>query len=1090
MKKFIVMTFALLLCAVQEGRAQHTVSTESGLQAAVDNNEDDITLVADITLTTTLTVKEGKTATIDLCGHTLSRGLGGSSTSGGKGHVIEVQRNATLKLTDTEGGGCVTGGHADCGGAIYNRGAVIIENVCITGNKASVNGGAICNRGVMTINNGTTISGNESPDGGAIYNEKDGGNGYIGELTITGGSITGNTSTQHGGGGITNKGTLTMTGGSVTGNTCAGRGGGIYSHGTINLQGAVIVYGNTPNNLYLAGNDIINIQGALAEGASIGVSQENYDEPFTTGYGKFNGYTGMDKYFHSDANSSTVENRGGEAKVVFLVTDGVPYVQGYWDEIGKTVVNVEEKAASPVSLNGQTTLSGWYYSDHDNTYSARRITISGNTHLILKDGTTLTCEKGIYIKDGIRLYIHGQSKGTGRLRCTGGGDDNAAIGGNDGDIAGHLVIYGGNIYAAADHNNAAGIGGGNKTSGIRSVTIYGGNVEAHGKDSGAGIGKGQQNDVWETVTIYGGTVTATGGSAAAGIGGGEDRGNGPVTIYGGTVTATGGYSNLGNIFGTDGGAGIGGGAVGDQDYPINIYGGTVTATGGTRAAGIGGGPGGDGGIINIHGGEVTAIGGDGAACIGGGYIGEGGDVTITGGIVNVKATGFILIGSGAAGPSDPPYLPDNSLSLADNMMVIDGSGKSVPANERESTCRMCDHKGTKVTIEPCTHKDSSYTVIDNWTHRLDCNYCKVSSDIHTYDAYTGYCVCGHSIGTRTYTFYQAVEGGTNGEYDEGTTYTRAADYPFALPDCTAFPYLMEFAGWMEGTPSTVSGYATGDNEIIHPVGDLTPGGAVDFVARYRHKPVIFDVNHDGLVNVADVTCLADHLLGMPLPGESYLECPDNHHPHLIDLGLPSRTSWSCCNVGAGTPESSGMYVAWGETKEKVMYDWGSYDHCDGTEDGCLDLGTDIAGTEYDAAFVNQGSEWQTPTLDQGKELLENCTIERKTLKGVSGRLFTGPNGGKVFLPSTGYRQFSDTYYENLEGHYWLSTAAQFPNKAMCLMFYTKSTSCENDYRDIGLGIRPVYATPTISYHFDVNLDGLDSVTDVTTLVNYILKGEE
>ena len=45
-------------------------------------------------------------------------------------------------------------------------------------------------------------------------------------------------------------------------------------------------------------------------------------------------------------------------------------------------------------------------------------------------------------------------------------------------------------------------------------------------------------------------------------------------------------------------------------------------------------------------------------------------------------------------------------------------------------------------------------------------------------------------------------------------------------------------------------------------------------------------------------------------------CPDDNHPHAIDLGLPSGTKWACCNVGADTPEGYGGYYAWGETEEK------------------------------------------------------------------------------------------------------------------------------------------------------------------------------
>ena len=53
-------------------------------------------------------------------------------------------------------------------------------------------------------------------------------------------------------------------------------------------------------------------------------------------------------------------------------------------------------------------------------------------------------------------------------------------------------------------------------------------------------------------------------------------------------------------------------------------------------------------------------------------------------------------------------------------------------------------------------------------------------------------------------------------------------------------------------------------------------------------------------------------------------CPDGHHPHAIDLGLPSGTKWACCNVGAEKPEDDGGYYAWGETGEKEEYTWVTY----------------------------------------------------------------------------------------------------------------------------------------------------------------------
>ena len=36
----------------------------------------------------------------------------------------------------------------------------------------------------------------------------------------------------------------------------------------------------------------------------------------------------------------------------------------------------------------------------------------------------------------------------------------------------------------------------------------------------------------------------------------------------------------------------------------------------------------------------------------------------------------------------------------------------------------------------------------------------------------------------------------------------------------------------------------------------------------------------------------------------------------VDLGLPSKTLWATCNVGAKKAEGYGNFYAWGETKPK------------------------------------------------------------------------------------------------------------------------------------------------------------------------------
>lgn len=184
-----------------------------------------------------------------------------------------------------------------------------------------------------------------------------------------------------------------------------------------------------------------------------------------------------------------------------------------------------------------------------------------------------------------------------------------------------------------------------------------------------------------------------------------------------------------------------------------------------------------------------------------------------------------------------------------------------------------------------------------------------------------------------------------------------------------------------------------------------------------------DVNEDGSVDIADVVELVNIILNGD-ENQSYLTCPDDHHPHLIDLGLPSGTLWSCCNVGADAPESYGGYYAWGETTEKDVYDWNTYTYCDGSYDTCRDLGSDIAGTEYDVAHVQWGGSWMMPSFDQIKELLDNCSYEWTTFNGVNGLRITSDNGCMIFFPAAGGRD--DKYLDDAGTRllYWSST--QFP----------------------------------------------------------------
>ena len=64
------------------------------------------------------------------------------------------------------------------------------------------------------------------------------------------------------------------------------------------------------------------------------------------------------------------------------------------------------------------------------------------------------------------------------------------------------------------------------------------------------------------------------------------------------------------------------------------------------------------------------------------------------------------------------------------------------------------------------------------------------------------------------------------------------------------------------------------------------------VQRKASKEQLYDINGDGVVNIVDVTVLIDYILYGDKEEKSYTECPDENHPHAIDLGLPSGTKWS------------------------------------------------------------------------------------------------------------------------------------------------------------------------------------------------------
>lgn len=138
------------------------------------------------------------------------------------------------------------------------------------------------------------------------------------------------------------------------------------------------------------------------------------------------------------------------------------------------------------------------------------------------------------------------------------------------------------------------------------------------------------------------------------------------------------------------------------------------------------------------------------------------------------------------------------------------------------------------------------------------------------------------------------------------------------------------------------------------------------------------------------------------PNVRYSSCPDDNHPHYIDLGLSKM--WACCNVGATKPEEYGYAIKWGYTDVDDGYDFATYFH--------------------DPATAKWGGTWMSPTLEDFDELIANTTMEEVWVNGSKGLKIKSKKKGYthayIFLPYSGYSLFGEHKASNSYGYYWAS----------------------------------------------------------------------
>ena len=739
---------------------------------------------------------------IDLNGHKLYRDLSAATNDG---NLFRVADGSTLTIKDSQGGGTLTGGWitgnggaiyveaggtlnvnggtiTSCtanasGGAIYNAGTTIINGGTIKTNSSTY-GGGIYNQGSLTVTGSTSIEQNSATDGGGIFNA----NNPSSKLTILGGSITGNSATRYGGGGITSNAMLVLSGGNIEGNTSVAHGSGIWvgyfdtEGSTITIYGTPVIRNNhmqdgTKEDLYLCKGKKIKLSSSLSEGAYISVTcEDDCSVPITEGgessYVELHPTASADEYIHyCDEKYGLIIYNNEVARLEYV--NGVNYVDENDQTKTQKCLNMSQlKDADGVSFGlGYNDDKHWFVLNSGKTFN-NRLTAVGNVKVIVPNGNTLTANKGIDVPELSSLTVYGQTGQTGKIVATTAGPGLLSylpgIGSNNGRC-GAIRLFGGNIEASGG-TLAAGIGGGGSGSVHSIIEIKNATVKATGGAFAPGIGYANAN-LWEynaqnqkedvspwlyesVITIHSGTVEATGGPSGAGIGSGAfTYFLGTVNIEGGTVTATGNTADSPNV----GGAGIGSGAYGSCylfRYPqaepmeryahINISGGKVYANGGDYAAGIGGGSWGkDNPDLSDLGTYESFDMPD--------YTGGGANVVISGGAY-VKAIASEEGGSEAIGHGGhvddydtPPT--SGSVSLYDEACVSLSDQPLALAVAGERTTKL---RSQMVIVEPCSHwaNDLACYIVDGTRHS-GCQYCLAESKMsnHTFGQW-GQCACG------------------------------------------------------------------------------------------------------------------------------------------------------------------------------------------------------------------------------------------------------------------------------------------------------------------------------------------------------------
>ncbi len=411
-------------------------------QLVTNNNDSGVgslrQAIADVGEGEEITFNNDYTITLTTGELTINRNL----TINGAGHTILINGNNGSRVF------CITSG------------TVTIENMILqNGNVALAKGGGIYNDGNLSLS-GCTVTGNSSGlYGGGIYN----GSGAT--ISITNSTISDNTPSNTSGGGIYNDGgTVNLYGtNTFTGNTSSNNGDAIYNaSGTLNLNDSM---------LYMSEDNPLYNEGTFSAGTSTVVLNRGSIQTFAF----------TPSFFGLELTSGTVfkYSLGGT-----ITISGETSGQG----------TVELSGSSHVTYSGtcdQTVFSG--------TYGHLNLSGSSSTKTFA-DGTT-TVQHEINLTDTLTL--------------TGSSNNNVTV---------QVVTPGASNYRVFNMNASG------KTIHIENITIKGGDISGNGEDP-----SGYGGAIYVAAgTLYLDQVTVS--SSKAHNGGGIYNAGNTATITDSTIT--------------------------------------------------------------------------------------------------------------------------------------------------------------------------------------------------------------------------------------------------------------------------------------------------------------------------------------------------------------------------------------------------------------------------------------------------------------------------------------------------------------------------------------------------------------------------